>query len=144
MEQSTQHNISLLFVEDNETIRFLYNRLLSKRVKDFYIAEDGQKALDMAIANDYKLILMDMHMPVMDGIEATLKIRQLPRGRHIPIIAMTANAFTEDKERCMEAGMNDFVTKPVSPPILYEKIARLLQKSSNGWCGAKATDDSVV
>ena len=95
------------------------------------VAENGQKALDMATANNYQLILMDMHMPVMDGIEATLKIRQLPRGQHVPIIAMTANAFTEDKERCLGAGMNDFVTKPVSPAIVYEKIVRLLQKRPN-------------
>ena len=142
--QRDYRDARLLLVEDDLLNQEVALIMLGEIGWPIDVAEDGQKALDMAIANDYKLILMDMHMPVMDGIEATLKIRQLPRGRHIPIIAMTANAFTEDKERCMEAGMNDFVTKPVSPPILYEKIARLLQKSSNGWCGAKATDDSVV
>jgi len=72
-----------------------------------------------------------MHMPVMDGIEATRKIRLLPKGRDIPIVAMTANAFTEDKRLCMEAGMNDFLTKPVVPEVLYAKILQYLKHPLN-------------
>ena len=90
------------------------------------VADDGQKAVELAAANQYQMILMDMHMPVMDGLEATRKIRQLPHGRSVPIIAMTANAFTEDKNRCLDAGMNDFITKPVMPTVLYEKLLKLL------------------
>jgi len=67
----------------------------------------------------------------MDGIEATRKIRLLPKGRDIPIVAMTANAFTEDKRLCMEAGMNDFLTKPVVPEVLYAKILQYLKHPLN-------------
>ena len=72
---------------------------------------------------------MDMHMPVMDGVEATRRIRQLPKGGKVPIIAMTANAFTEDKQRCLDAGMNDFVTKPVAPETLFAKLLECLDRA---------------
>ena len=142
--QRDYRDARLLLVEDDLLNQEVALIMLGEIGWSIDVAEDGQKALNMATANDYQLILMDMHMPVMDGIEATLKIRQLPRGQHIPIIAMTANAFTEDKERCMGAGMNDFVTKPVSPAILYEKIVKLLPQRPDRQCGAKATDDSLA
>ena len=113
----------LAYEGDNQEVALI---MLSEIGWQIDVADDGSKAVDLAAANDYQLILMDMHMPVMDGLEATEKIRQLPQGKHIPIIAMTANAFTADKERCLDAGMNDFVTKPVAPAILYEKILKLL------------------
>ena len=72
------------------------------------------------------MILMDMQMPVMDGLEATRKIRQLPEGKDIPILAMTANAFAEDKQRCFEAGMSDFLVKPFDPDTLFATLLRSL------------------
>jgi len=78
--------------------------------------------------NDYDIILMDMQMPRMDGLEATSMIRKLPNGGNVPIIAMTANTFAQDKMRCIDAGMNDFVSKPVKPELLYEILLKWLQK----------------
>ena len=84
----------------------------------------------MATQHPYDLILMDMQMPKLDGLEATRKIRGSTAGTTIPIVAMTANAFSEDRMRCMEAGMNDFVSKPVDPKVLYQVLLRQLQRCS--------------
>jgi CheY-like chemotaxis protein len=83
----------------------------------------------MLLRNDYDLILMDMQMPRMDGLTATQKIRQMPKGVTIPILAMTANAFAEDKARCLEVGMNDFIAKPVDPVRLYAMVLKWLARA---------------
>ena len=82
-------------------------------------AEDGAQAVEMFETNTYDLILMDMQMPVMGGLDATRKIRTHSRGRSVPILALTANAYNEDKALCLAAGMNDFITKPINPDRLY-------------------------
>jgi PAS domain S-box-containing protein len=92
------------------------------------VAEDGVVAVELASRNAYDLILMDMQMPRMDGLDATREIRKLPNGARVPILAMTANAFAEDKARCFKAGMNDFIMKPVKPELLFETLLRWIQK----------------
>ena len=89
---------------------------------------DGAEAVAMAQKNSYAAILMDMQMPKLNGMEATDQIRRLPGYRETPIIAMTANAFAEDKAKCLQAGMNDFLIKPFNPGELFSILLRALRK----------------
>jgi len=92
------------------------------------VAEDGAEAVALAGQTAYAAIFMDMQMPNMDGLEATRQIRQMPGYRQTPIIAMTANAFAEDKARCFEAGMNDFLIKPFDPDRLFAVLLHGLDR----------------
>ncbi len=92
------------------------------------VAENGRVAVAKAESGSYAAILMDMQMPVLDGLDATRQIRQLPGYEGIPILAMTANAFAENRQQCLQSGMDDFISKPVTPEVLYESLLRWLEK----------------
>jgi PAS domain S-box-containing protein len=122
----------ILLVEDDEINQMVAQENLADAGLEVEIAGDGLEALTKmqeAVPGQYAMILMDMQMPNMDGLEATREIRKLPVAKNLPIIAMTANAFNEDRERCFNAGMNDFIAKPVDPEQMFETILRWL---SNG------------
>jgi two-component system sensor histidine kinase/response regulator len=114
----------ILLAEDEPVNRLVALEMLQHTGLQVDTAEDGASALDMAARTPYALILMDVQMPVLDGLDATRRIRQLPAHAATPIIAMTANAFAEDRERCLAAGMNEFLTKPVRPEALFSLLWR--------------------
>jgi len=118
----------ILLVDDDPVNREVELAVLEDVGWRIDLAENGRQAVDLAAVNDYQLILMDMQMPVMDGLAATRAIRALPQ-RAVPIIAMTANAFNEDREACLAAGMNDFLSKPVVPEKLFETLLKWLTLS---------------
>ena len=118
-----------ILVVDDEPINAEVARLQLEAV-DLLVdtAEDGAEALTRVQTNSYAAIFMDMQMPKMNGLEATKQIRQLSAYRDTPIIAMTANAFVEDKALCIEAGMNDFLVKPFNPDTLFATLLRCLDQ----------------
>ncbi len=118
----------ILLVEDNEMNRDMLSRRLTRNGFEIAIAVDGQQGVDLAISEKPDLILMDMSLPVMDGLEATRRIKADPATRAIPVIALTENALVEDRERAIAAVCDDFDTKPVELPRLLGKIKAMLEK----------------
>lgn len=118
--------MKVLLVEDNEMNRDMLSRRLTRNGYEVVMAVDGQQAVDMAASQNPDIILMDMSLPVVDGWEATRRVKDNVATQKIPIIALTAHAMAEDKDKAMAAGCNDFDTKPVDIQRLIGKIQALV------------------
>lgn len=120
----------VLLVEDNEMNRDMLSRRLERKGYEVVIAVDGQEGVDKARSESPSIILMDMSLPVIDGWEATRQIKADSSLQQIPIIALTAHAMAGDREKALEAGCDDYDTKPIELPRLLEKMAALLGGSA--------------
>lgn len=116
----------ILLVEDNEMNRDMLSRRLSRKGFEVLIAVDGQEGVEKTQSEGPDLVLMDMSLPVLDGWEATRRLKAADATRHIPIIALTAHAMSGDREKTIEAGCDDYDTKPIEMPRLLSKIEALL------------------
>jgi len=116
----------ILLVEDNEMNRDMLSRRLTRNGFEVVIAVNGQEGVDLAASSMPDLILMDMSLPILDGWEATRQVKANPATKAIPVIALTAHAMVQDKEKALAAGCDEFDTKPVELPRLLEKIKALL------------------
>lgn len=122
--QAQPQSKPILLVEDNEINQIIAVELLKMEGYGVDIAANGRQAIEMLEQGDYALVMMDIQMPVMDGISATIEIRKNERFKDLPIIAMTAHAMTGDREKSIEAGMNDHVTKPIEPELFCEVLRK--------------------
>ena len=119
----------ILLVEDNEMNRDMLSRRLERKGYQIVMAVDGGAGVEMATSEKPDLILMDMSLPVLNGWEATRQIKANPETKAIPVIALTAHAMATDREKALEAGCEDYDTKPIELPRLLEKMEALLNKS---------------
>jgi CheY-like chemotaxis protein len=117
-------SLRILVAEDNAVNQMLVTRLLQKRGHCVMVVGNGREALGALVQGTYDLILMDMQMPEMDGFEATSELRRREKqtGRHLPVIALTAHAMKGDRERCLDAGMDGYLAKPIRAQALYELL----------------------
>jgi CheY-like chemotaxis protein len=120
----------ILLVEDNEMNRDMLSRRLARKGYEVSIAVDGKQGVEMARADAPDLILMDMSLPVLDGWEATRQLKGADSTRSIPVIALTAHAMSGDRERALEAGCDDYDTKPIELARLLEKIESMLKRTA--------------
>ena len=118
----------ILLVEDNEMNRDMLSRRLTRHGHAVTIAVDGQQALDLVHADPPDIVLMDMSLPVLDGWEATRRLRADPLTQHVPVIALTAHAMPADRDKALAAGCNDYATKPIDLPALLALIAAVLAR----------------
>lgn len=121
----------ILLVEDNEMNRDMLSRRLERKGYEVVLAVDGPSGLEMAQNEAPDLVLMDMSLPLLDGWEATRRLKANTQTQNIPVIALTAHAMSSDREKALEAGCDDYDTKPVELPRLLGKIEALLQKGTN-------------
>jgi CheY-like chemotaxis protein len=141
-EQSQSGGLKVLVVEDNPVNQKLAVRILEKAGYEVAVADTGRKALEVLQGHSFDLVLMDLQMPEMDGFAATAAIRHSEQatGRHIPIVAMTAHAMKGDREKCLQKGMDEYISKPINSNGLLELIARVM----NGALQSKAGSFQAV
>lgn len=120
----------ILLVEDNEMNRDMLSRRLARKGHEVAIAVDGVEGVEMAKSGEYDLVLMDMSLPEMDGWEATRQLRAVPATQSLPIIALTAHAMAGDRDKALEAGCDDYDTKPIDLKRLLAKMDTLLTRNS--------------
>ena len=128
-EEQKQRNAerAVLLVEDNLHNRRIFSGILTHFGFEVREATDGEEALEMVQADPPDLILMDLSLPVMDGWEATRRIKAIPELQHIPILALTAHAMSGDKERALKAGCDGYISKPISPTAVAAEVERILE-----------------
>ena len=119
----------ILLVEDNELNQELAQTLLTENGLSVELAENGQQALELLETQEFDGVLMDCQMPVMDGYEATAKIRELDKFKDLPVIAMTGNAMKQDVDKALAAGMNDHIAKPVDPNTMFLTMAKWIHRN---------------
>ena len=117
----------VLLVEDNEINRIVLKELLEKQGIQIEIAENGVEALNKLEHNRYDCVLMDVQMPIMDGFQATRRLKEIANLNDMPVIAMTANAMQQDRQKCLEVGMVDFISKPILPLTLYQVLSKWIK-----------------
>lgn len=125
----------ILLVEDNEMNRDMLSRRLERKGFQVVLAVDGQSGVEMALSQAPDLVLMDMSLPILDGWEATRRLKAAPGTAHIPVIALTAHAMSSDRDKALEAGCDDYDTKPVELPRLLGKIEALLARGDSSFTG---------
>ena len=121
--------MKILYVEDNPDNVYMLTRRLKKKGFDIILAEDGKQGVEMALSESPDLILMDLNLPIMDGWEATKNIKADEKGKDIPIIALSAHAMEEHKQSAIDAGCDDYDTKPVDFKRLLSKISQFIEMS---------------
>ena len=119
----------ILYVEDNEDNIYMLKSRLERRGFGVVVAMDGEQAVEMAVAEDPSLIIMDLSLPNVDGWEATRRLKANQKTRHIPVVALSAHAMVGDRETALDAGCDDYDTKPVEFQRLLDKINNLLEKA---------------
>ena len=123
--------MKILYVEDNEDNIFMLKKRLTRAGHTVVVANDGAQGVAMALSERPDMILMDLSLPVLDGWQATRQIKAAPGTRHIPVIALTANAMAGDREKALAAGCDDYDTKPVELPRLLGKIKELAARAGS-------------
>ncbi len=131
MNSAPESMPKILLVEDNEMNRDMLSRRLERKGFQVVLALDGESGVEMTGSHAPDLILMDMSLPVLDGWEATRRLKADPATRHIPVIALTAHAMSSDREKAIEAGCDDYDTKPIELARLLGKIEALLSRTAS-------------
>ncbi len=134
----------ILIVEDNEDNWQILSRRLRRRGYDVVVARNGKQGMDMAKAEKPDLILMDMNLPLVDGWEATRLLKKSNKTKDVPVVALTAHAMSGDRDKCLEAGCDDYHTKPVELSRLLEQIEALLARRVTNLRAAQAASADVA